>query len=50
MVQCDQTKEDQMSWACGMYGGQEIGIRALVVIPKDKRTLGRREQRWEENV
>jgi len=34
MVQCNQTKEDQMSWACGTYGGQEIEIRASVVKPK----------------
>jgi hypothetical protein len=49
MVQCDQTKEDQISWACGTYGGQEIGIRAFVVIPKDKRPLRRSGQRWEKN-
>jgi len=39
-----------MRWACGMYGGQEIGTRVFVVKPKDKRPLGRPEQRWEENI
>jgi len=40
MVQCDKTKEDQMSWECGRYGGQEIGIRAFVVITQ------RQENTW----
>jgi hypothetical protein len=46
----DQTKEDQMSWACGTYGGEEIGIRDFVVIPKDKRPIGRPGQRWEKSI
>jgi len=50
MVQCNETKEDQMSWACRTYGGQEEGIRAFIVIPKDKRPLGKPGQRWEENI
>jgi hypothetical protein len=49
MVQCDQTKEGQMSWACGTYGGQEIAIRAFVFKPEDKRPFGRPGQRWEKN-
>jgi len=50
MVQCDQTKEDQMSWACGTYDGQQIGIRDFVVISKDKRPLGIPGQRRKENT
>jgi len=46
MVQRDQTKENLMSWACGTYGGQEIGIRAFVVKPKHKEPT---RKTWEKN-
>jgi hypothetical protein len=46
----DKIEKNEMSWACGSYGGGEGAYRVLVGKPEGKRPLGRPRSRWVDNI
>jgi len=39
-----------MGRACSTYKGEKINYRVAVGYPVEKRTLGRKSHKWEENI
>jgi len=42
--------ENEMGWACDVYGEGRGVYRVLVGKPEGKRLLGRPRRRWEDNI
>jgi hypothetical protein len=45
-----QIEKNEMDGACSTYGERGGACRVLVGKPEEKRLLGRRRRKWEDNI